>query len=776
MTDRTGRDRERPGEEAREGRRAEPPALPHPLLALQAAAGNAATTQLLRQMATPEAPYHTIDPGELVSVDEGPPVTPALGSGERTPAEPIRIPSDLSPEYKRKLMWARTTLARVDPLNEWDEAVVRKLLPGTPILALLKRRDTLYYEVRDLDATIESQILRRGTPDPTGAPRSVGNVAEVEELDRKRHELDTTQAAINDALDVLGIKDEKEFYRLVEERFPQIFLDRAKRIAFTVLDENEQVVRTEARRLGVSLDWFDLEDDSLDPDIMVNGMREAAKQVRDHADDRPDYPTEIDDADVMTEKELDDEGYDWKEYPTDKPPRVSRSYWAAVDGHNMEVAATKNRWALVYPLFLKMYPDQVAQMADMTDEQIRDLAGTKFAEVLENIEETRENIRDGDLKTWHLHDIFAMTMQDLGIEAESPLYTSVQQRVRDEEADESILKIALAAIAITGAIIAALPTGGASLAIAGTAVSVTAGVASLSISVREYMAEKSAENVALDPRIADLSAKSPDLGPVIWDIVGLGFDAADVVRIVKLLSGPVRTVRATGDLAQFARAVDDLVPELGQDGAARVVRTVTRESEVQRMVVQVVDAMGSRFRAQDLADVEAELAKIGQEGLSRGFQELVDAGRVRPLTEDALVDIFGVVQAEVLITQRRVLSWNAFYSRRADAVFVREGEINALSGSVIHELTHRMQQQLRPSMTRYMQEFESFAAQRSYLQRLIADGVDPDVAFPRHKWLANASDADIHRHVVTAYNVTPPAGFDYANAVLEAIAGLGRVE
>jgi hypothetical protein len=204
-----------------------------------------------------------------------------------------------------------------------------------------------------------------------------------------------------------------------------------------------------------------------------------------------------------------------------------------------------------------------------------------------------------------------------------------------------------------------------------------------------------------------------------------------------------------------------------------VLRTVTREAEIQRSIVQVVDAMGARFRGIDLFDVEEELMKVGQDALTRGFQELNDAGRVRPLTEDAIRDVFGAGADDVL--NRGVLNWNAFYSSRADAVFVREGTINSLSGSVIHELTHRVQQQLRPQMTRFMQEFESFAAQRSYLQRLIADGVDPAVAFPNHRWLAEASNADIERHIVTAYNITPPAGFDYDQAVLDAIAGLGRI-
>ena len=63
-------------------------------------------------------------------------------------------------------------------------------------------------------------------------------------------QLDT---AITQACQAIGIPNEKGFRELVESRFPDLFLARAKTIALQMLTENEKLVRAEAKRFGVDL-------------------------------------------------------------------------------------------------------------------------------------------------------------------------------------------------------------------------------------------------------------------------------------------------------------------------------------------------------------------------------------------------------------------------------------------------------------------------------------------------------------------------------------------
>src|SRR5262249_20326145 len=95
------------------------------VLVLQRAAGNVAAGQavraLLREPLASEAP-------------------PEKAPGRRGRAADA---AGLPDEDRRKLDYARTTLAKVKPLAKDDEAVLRKLLAGSPIHALIEQRNAV---------------------------------------------------------------------------------------------------------------------------------------------------------------------------------------------------------------------------------------------------------------------------------------------------------------------------------------------------------------------------------------------------------------------------------------------------------------------------------------------------------------------------------------------------------------------------------------------------------------------------------------------------------
>src|SRR5262249_38418778 len=171
-----------------------------------------------------------------------------------------------------------------------------------------------------------------------------------------------------------------------------------------------------------------------------------------------------------------------------------------------------------------------------------------------------------------------MTMQDLGIGPDSPLFAAVEKRVADEEHKDSIIKIAKAAIAITAAIITAIPSAGASLTAAASVTMFAISASSLHESVTAYNAETAASNVALDPAFADISVKSPDMKAVAFDLVAFGLDAVQVASAIAKLSTVIRAARATGELGELAAAAR-AIPQLGEAGVERLVSHGARGKE-----------------------------------------------------------------------------------------------------------------------------------------------------------------------------------------------------
>src|SRR5262249_35020966 len=133
------------------------------VLALQHAAGNAAAGQpvraLLREPLTSEAPSED-----------------AAG---------------LSDEDRRKLDYARTTLAK------GDEAVLRKLLAGSPIHALIEQRNAVRDNLVRLVVTDEDEELKRSS--------EIGGKTYWDRLSELSTQLQQLEGSIGGALNAIGV-------------------------------------------------------------------------------------------------------------------------------------------------------------------------------------------------------------------------------------------------------------------------------------------------------------------------------------------------------------------------------------------------------------------------------------------------------------------------------------------------------------------------------------------------------------------------------------------
>jgi hypothetical protein len=749
-----------------EEREAAPPPAPdaaHPLLALQVTAGNAATSRLLARQPAP------VDVGGVCVLDE-----------EEGREEPVSRAPALTPDQAKKVAYARTTLARVPAMRKEDEASLRTLLPGIVIMDLVSARNGSRGILRDKTAALEKAAYGATEPDEQGNLVDHGTAPLEAEVTFWTDELTRDQAALDAALASVGVRSESEFQEMVEDTFPDLFLRRATQVALTMLDENERLVRAEGERMGVNLEPGEMYGMPWGPGEAgaVAGMRAAAAELAalqlDAATQHIEPGPPLDDA--ANARALEDEGYDWQTMEGQQPPRLPSNHEEIqrdAEERRRRVDVRQQELGLKYPLLLRT--TAFGHIAQMSDDELNAYAGNELVQLLQNISDTRENITDGDLEVWHLRNVFDVTLQDLGITAESPFYAAVERRVDEEERDERIWKIAVAAISLTAGLIGAFATAGGSLAMAGSAVAVLTGTYQLAQSVGEFYMEKAGSDVALDPALADISTGAPDMVSVALDLVGLGLDSYDVIRMVQAVAAPIRAARASGELAGLSKTLA-AIPEIGEAGAERIVRTVSRDAAVSKGVSEAVGRIGNRLRSAEIKGIEDELKRLGDEALQKGFDDLKVSGHVRPLNEEALQEVYSLDEVEQIITNEKLLRAGGFYDRGNGYLFVKGGDVHGLSHVVVHEVTHYLQNLFRPSMSKFMREFEAFAAQRHYLQRLVAEGIDPNVAFADWKWLVTATDEDLARHITQAYGVAPPAVIDYQQAVMDAIGAVGRIE
>ena len=149
-------------------------------------------------------------------------------------------------------------------------------------------------------------------------------------------------------------------------------------------------------------------------------------------------------------------------------------------------------------------------------------------------------------------------MLDLGIAPESPLVGAIDAHIREAKSDEGILSMALMALQIGAALVATFATGGVALIAGGVALGI--GAAQVAGSVKDYMTESAAGNVALDPAVADISINDPEIMPIVVGVLSMAIDAAAVTKAIAALRGPAKALLASGDLASFSAAAYRALP------------------------------------------------------------------------------------------------------------------------------------------------------------------------------------------------------------------------
>jgi hypothetical protein len=263
-------------------------------------------------------------------------------------------------------------------------------------------------------------------------------------------------------------------------------------------------------------------------------------------------------------------------------------------------------------------------------------------EKLANIYKTRWSVDQGELSMWSLDSIVAGTRSALGVQAGTMQDRLVSDKVEHERSRKGVAELALGVIAIALGLLAAIPTGGSSLA-AGIAVAAGVGSAALSVTIaysdlKEYAVQSAASGTDFEKAQA-ISHDDPSMFWLALSILGAVVDLGAAVKAFKALTPAARQLREAKRLAALGRALG-----AEEQAAVKTAReALSRESEKYPGLAEKIEAHVAHAGGEEAKNAERFAARW-QEGLNPETRALLDAspdvkGRYRdmdPLVRDVL--------------------------------------------------------------------------------------------------------------------------------------------
>lgn len=212
-----------------------------------------------------------------------------------------------------------------------------------------------------------------------------------------------------------------------------------------------------------------------------------------------------------------------------------------------------------FPILLARNIDY-SKLNDLDDATLLKHIQSKAAEVMKNIRETDDKLEPE--KIWDLPPLVARTKQFLGIAEGSGADQTLTEHQKSLASDSFWKSIGLAALQIGLGILAAVASGGLSLAL--TIGSAAVGIYQASEHYEEYGFQQAAAGTSLDPAQV-LGNQDPSLFWLAVDIVGAVIDAgaafkafSSLSRAAKAVQSASRAAGATAALAAGAEEVTDV--------------------------------------------------------------------------------------------------------------------------------------------------------------------------------------------------------------------------
>jgi hypothetical protein len=312
--------------------------------------------------------------------------------------------------------------------------------------------------------------------------------------------------------------------------------------------------------------------------------------------------------------------YPYVNYPGD----LSR--WEDRNHHRQRLERERRTVLAQYPMLARVDARAFAAMSETEQQQA---LGAEAYSVLDDIAETRANVLSGSLDLWALRPIVESTIMGLGI-IDPDRRQMVLDRMESTQRLDAATTLALAVLSLGFGLAAAFVSGPLGLAFAAGAFGL--GTADAIRETQDWLVESAAANTALVP---DESLMDPErVGHWGWLVVawvGVGFDAADVVRAI----GRIRAAGGAIEAGVTALTRDDNRARALRVAAGEIpgeqITLATRAVVSQRLGadVEIVESLGREIRVVYEVDSRGRVVLQGVRcGPQATIVEIVAHGRI----------------------------------------------------------------------------------------------------------------------------------------------------
>ena len=377
--------------------------------------------------------------------------------------------------------------------------------------------------------------------------------------------------------------------KLVKDWLPA----RARRMTEQMLSDSERVARNETRRYGGEPGENDADE-----------LRQAATEIA-NAEDR--Y---------------------WKLTEESMSRPAEETGWFISEAYQ-DVEDLKKGWGGRFPILLAPGID-FKRMSKAGDFSLRWMIWGAAGKVLQNIDDSREHLREKRLDPWDLGLVTAKVKEQYGIEKGSVADQIIDNERKDRARSNLISSIATAVLQIGLGVVAIFATGGLALFALGAG-AVLSGAQAIQHIV-DYDVKKAARGTNLDIAQA-ISSEDPSLIWLALDIVGAVLDIAAATKAFRAISG------AAGDLAKLEQVAQAEAAALKARGelegsveafVARVMKSARANMGAAgmraRVLTELLQASGARALDLMVGDSKAMAKLLRQWGNWKELMLVLDAG------------------------------------------------------------------------------------------------------------------------------------------------------
>lgn len=232
-----------------------------------------------------------------------------------------------------------------------------------------------------------------------------------------------------------------------------------------------------------------------------------------------------------------------------------------IDREQQEYAKLRAAHEGRYPILSSFRPpeklDELKTIAEGSKAERDRTVGEDIEKKLKNIAEIND-VADDDSFVWKQPSILIGAKKELGVMPGSLEDRAIDAKVEAVADSERLRNLTLGFISLIGALLAAIPSGGSSLAVwgvgaFGTGLMVGAGGISIYEGIREYEIQRAATGTAFEKARA-ISQEDPSMFWLAFMIVVSVADFAASVAFFARAARAIRTMGAVGDIDAMARA------------------------------------------------------------------------------------------------------------------------------------------------------------------------------------------------------------------------------